>query len=113
MNLGRVDYASTTTPQGYRCNTCGAHGCKLWREYQTFLSHQKLSCCDCACASQKRDITTIDADGTVESDVGRTDTIGWCVPAVPTEDGFTFWGYTSVPRAGVEWWRKLPTRAPA
>lgn len=39
------------------------------------------------------DITTIDANGTVESDVGRTDTIGWCVPAVPTEDGFTFWGY--------------------
>lgn len=38
----------------------------------------------------------------------RTDQIGWRVPAVPTEDG-TYWGYTSVPTPGVDWWRKLPT----
>ena len=34
--------------------------------------------------------------------------IGWLVPAVPTEEGNTFWGYTSVPYQGVYWWDNLP-----
>lgn len=38
----------------------------------------------------------------------RTDQIGWRVPAVPTEGFMNFWGYTSVPSAGVKWWRNLP-----
>lgn len=112
MDLGPIDYTSTTPPAGYRCTTCGAHGCKLWREYQTFLEHQTLECCDCAGKSQQRDVSTIDAIGKRTDEHGlRTDTIGWRVPAVPTEDGSTFWGYTSVPSEGVDWWRRLPTRA--
>ena len=140
MELGPIDYTSTAPPPHYRCATCGAHGCKLWREYQTFLEHQSLSCCDCAGKSQGRDVSTIDAGGRIEHvhrrtrrqrrhtarhgyrgrrgarpvtgelGRGRTDTIGWRVPAVPTEDGSTFWGYTSVPDAGCAWWRRLPTR---
>ncbi len=39
----------------------------------------------------------------------RTDQIGWRVPAVPTEENDTYWGYTSVPTPGVEWWCRLPT----
>lgn len=113
MNIGPVDYASDTTPDGYRCGTCGATGCKLWREYQTFLEHQSLSCCDCAGASQKKDVSAIDAAGNIETDFGRCDQIGWRVPAVPTEEGGTFWGYTSVPEAGCAWWKRLPTRAPS
>lgn len=54
MNLGAIDYASSVAPRLYRCDTCGAHGCKLWREYQTFLDHQTLECCDCAAQSQKK-----------------------------------------------------------
>jgi hypothetical protein len=38
----------------------------------------------------------------------KTDQIGWRVPAVPTEDGDTFWGYTSVPQTGCDWWASLP-----
>lgn len=39
----------------------------------------------------------------------RSDQIGWRVPAVPTEsEVMNFWGYTSVPSAGVDWWRNLP-----
>lgn len=140
MNLGPVDYSSTTPPDGYRCTTCGRSGCKLWREYNTFLDHQTFECCDCAGKSQKKDVSGIDDRGRIESlyeltprqrrararrDTrgrrgarpvpaaeahGRTDTIGWRVPAVPTEDGSTFWGYTSVPQPGVEWWHRLPTR---
>jgi hypothetical protein len=30
------------------------------------------------------------------------------VGAVPTEDGSTFWGFSSVPTDGVGWWESLP-----
>jgi len=43
-----------------------------------------------------------------KSERQRTVQIGWRVPAIPTEDGDTFWGYTSVPQAGCDWWAKLP-----
>lgn len=43
-----------------------------------------------------------------KSEKERTDQIGWRVPAVPTQEGDTFWGYTSVPEDGCDWWRKLP-----
>jgi len=122
MNFGRVNYANTTPPALYRCTTCGAHGCKLWREYQTFADHTELVCCDCAGKSQDKDVSAIDADGRIKwfvkdadgrtHDMGRTDSIGLRVPAVPTEEGDTFWGYTSVPDAGVHWWKRLPTRMP-
>ena len=108
-----VDYASGKAPPDYKCTTCGAYGCKLWREYQTCADYTELVCCDCAGKSQGKDVSQIDADGVrpCEDARGGTDTIGWRVPAVPTEDGSTFWGYTSVPAAGVAWWRALPTRA--
>jgi hypothetical protein len=34
--------------------------------------------------------------------------IGWLVPAVPTVEGDTFWGYTSIPQEGCEWWYRIP-----
>ena len=117
MNLGTVDYAGRTPPAGYRCAECGAHGVKLWREYQTFVEHQVLRCVDCACRDQKKDATTVGEDGRrllVEYDWGReqtSDQIGWLVPAVPTAEGDTFWGYTSVPEDGCRWWYGLPLRA--
>lgn len=112
MNIGRVDYLSSVPPDGYKCTSCGANGRKLWREYQTCADYTELVCCDCAGKSQKTDVSRIDANGTIptEGDPSwRTDTIGWRVPAVPTEEGDTFWGYTSVPQLGVNWWRRLPT----
>lgn len=142
MNLGTVDYSSTVPPDGYRCTTCGAHGCKLWREYNTCADYTELVCCDCAGKSQSEDVSDIDADGKRGARLftytrrqrreaarwglrgrrgarsiprsamaGGTDQIGWRVPAVPTEEGDTYWGYTSVPEPGVQWWRLLPTRA--
>ncbi|HYX22465.1 MAG TPA: hypothetical protein VFA98_16595 [Thermoanaerobaculia bacterium] len=111
MNFGHFNYIDAAAPSGYKCQTCGAHGCKLWREYQTFADHTDLLCCDCAAKSQKKDVSTIDADGRrLTEEGGRTDQIGWFVPAVPTEEGDTYWGYTSVPETGCCWWRSLPTR---
>jgi hypothetical protein len=97
-------------PTSYRCGECGASGCKLWREYQTFLVHLSLYCARCAAKAQKKDISDMDQEGSyTDPDGFRCDQIGWLVPAVPTQENDTFWGYTSVPQPGVMWWRGLPT----
>lgn len=112
---GPVDYSKIETPAGYRCVKCGATGCKLWRLYNTFLSHQELTCAVCAAEAEKKDISTLDENGrrvTKESKIDpdfRTDKIGNRIPAVPTEEGDTYWGYTSVPEPGCVWWRRLPS----
>lgn len=106
-----VDYSSSSTPSSYTCGGCGKTGVKLWRDYQTFLDHQTLRCADCAAANQGKDISTMQQSGSYQSPDGfPTDQIGWLVPAVPTEENDTFWGYTSVPAAGCEWWARLPIR---
>ncbi len=125
-------FSYTATPKGYACSACGATNCKLWRQYQTFADNIELKCANCSGA----DVSTLDDDGNVESDlygpkgqpvhdlsgqfVGllgseecpmpRTDQLGGLMPAVPTEEGDTFWGYTSVPAAGCRWWRALPSK---
>lgn len=108
---GRVDYSVPTTPAGYRCAGCGAAGCKLWRDYAVFLEGVTLRCG--ACALREQGLSgSIDQQGQRADPLigGRlTDAIGWRVPAVLTEAGDTFWGYTSVPVAAVAWWRSLPT----
>jgi len=87
-------YADFKAPEGYKCK-CGKTGVKLWREYNTFLDQQTLYCVECACADQKKPMPE------------TGDQIGWLVPAVPTEDGDTYWGYTSVPIMGCIWWDRL------
>lgn len=94
---GRVDYARGGTPCDYRCRDCGATGCRLWRGYN--VSRGELRCTTCT-----------------EREEGRAwspdekHSIKWSVAAVPTEDGCGYWGYTSVPAAGVAWWERLPLR---
>jgi hypothetical protein len=97
-------YTDTDAPEGYACGECGARGVQLFREYSTFLHHQSLECRACALVSQ----------GKSEDDqaIKHTRTaIGWRVAAVPTEEGDTYWGYTSIPQAGVDWWKSLPESA--
>jgi len=112
--FGPVDY-SGGAPDGYVCSTCCAIGCKLWREYSKFLENQVLRCIDCAGKNQKKDVSNVDELGRIPWEYGHgaiqmTDEIGWLVPAIPTEDGITYWGYSSTPETGVDWWRRLPTR---
>lgn len=80
---------------GYKCADCGAEGVRLWREYQTFLDHPTLRCRACSEEHEGKDLSG--------------DQIGGLMPAVPSHDGETFWGYTSVPKAAANWWRSLPT----
>jgi hypothetical protein len=81
---------------GYTCGGCGAKGVKLWRDYQTFLDRQTLRCRRCCEAHEGKAVRE------------GSDQIGWSVPAVPTADGSTFWGYSSVPLAAASWWKALP-----
>ena len=100
MNIRPFEYSSTTTPEGYACS-CGAIGVRLFREYQTFLEHQRLTCAACIEKETGRAISRYD------------ESVNWKVAAVPTEDGSTFWGFLSIPKDGVEWWHRLPVHKPA
>jgi len=112
LNYGKVDYKVIVTPEAYVCTSCGAKHVKLWRQYQTFLNHIDLLCAECAAKNQTIDISTMDEHGLYLRDDSKhlTDQIGWLVPAVPTEEGDTFWGYSSVPLDGCTWWKSLPLK---
>lgn len=108
-----VDYSTSTTPPQYVCGNCGASGVKLWREYQNPTI--RLLCAACTAVDQGVDISSMAPDGTFDYDVSdgegvihRTDAIAWFTPAVPDEEGGSYWGRTSVPAAGVAWWERLP-----
>jgi len=97
-----MDYTELgATPWYYKCSKCGAEGCKLWRQAQTLASNIKLLCANCSEKNQHGEI-----------DDKHPSAIGWLVEAVPTEDGDTFWGRTSIPKDGCDWWDSLPTRPP-
>ena len=107
--------------QDYVCTSCKARGLKLWRDYNTIASACELKCAGCATPAQvtyeaksytdrDRDfLGALDADGMFMFRNG--DQLGGLVPAVPTPEGDTFWGYTSVPTEDVLWWYTLPTYA--
>ena len=103
-------YADGDVPKDYRCTECGAFGVKLWRQCNTF--HIRLFCACCALEDQGKD-GPVGNDGRRLCDIlghGRmTDQIGSLVPAVLDEECEAYWGYTSVPEEGCEWWRGLPT----
>lgn len=103
----------------YTCSGCQRSGLKLWRDYNTFLDHCELKCVECVTPAQveyeaknytekNRDfLGALDPDGLFMFRSG--DQLGGLVPAVPTPDGDTFWGYSSVPDEDVLWWYALPT----
>ena len=103
-------YWNESVPADYTCSHCGATSCKLWREYQT--EAPKLLCARCTAKDQDKDISSIDRDGRTKNApplVGRSDSIGWYIPAVPTEWPGNYWGYTMVPRVARDWWHHLKT----
>jgi len=104
-------YRNGDVPKDYKCSKCGAQGIKMWRQYNTFADHIELMCGQCALEDQGKK-GPLDDRGMRQSEVDneKTDQIGWLVPAIPTEDESTFWGYTSVPASGVRWWKALPTK---
>lgn len=89
------------TPENYKCSVCNASDVKLWRQYNTCADYIELMCRTCALKVQKETELSL-------SEFPGSDAIGWMVPAVPCDD--TYWGYTSVPKEGCDWWNALPGR---
>lgn len=109
-------YESGQVPSTYKCGRCGRTHVKLWRDYNTLLDYQELVCAPCIteeCKEKGEDRKCetnndgfhrwADPHGFEETDQAP----GTRMPAVPTEDNDTFWGYTSVPQSGVIWWNNL------
>ena len=110
MNFGTMDYTRSVPPSTYLCGRCGVFGCKLWREYNRAADYTELLCCDCAGRVENTDVRAIDAAGKTVWEHGVTHTIGWMVPAVPTENGTTYYSEGALPEVGLRWWTRLPTR---
>ena len=111
QNEINFSYVKNEIPQDYSCSNCGKHGIKLWRQYQTFACNIDLLCCDYDARNQKKKCKFSEDGKHFDKEVEMSiDQIGWLVPAVSTEENDTFWGYTSVPQDGVNWWKSLPLR---
>lgn len=94
------------TTINYVCGECNRGECKLWRLTHTSPKYQLLTCAKCI--TQKSNIA-IDQDGRCINKYGEhTHQILDLVPAVPTADFSTFWGYTGEPQDRVVWWENLP-----
>tara|TARA_Y100000310_G_scaffold125819_1_gene124551 strand:+ start:2445 stop:2789 length:345 start_codon:yes stop_codon:yes gene_type:complete len=108
-----IDYSNSSVPEEYVCSDCGVTNVKLWLPYHT--PKVELFCAPCGERNQRGhtfneiDLSTIDGNGTISCAGARTDALGWLVPAIPDEEGVGYWGYTSVPEAGVLWWQRLAT----
>lgn len=101
-------YSGNIFPNKYFCSKCGKTHVKLWRRNQSL--NPELLCAECASINQNKDISTMDKNGMYLGKLGKTDQIGWYIPAVPDEEGLGYWGYTSVPKEGVNWWKNLQNK---
>lgn len=115
-----VDYATGWVGDEYKCIDCGVHGIKLWRI--AACSCIQLRCIDCVGKKDNIDVSDVDENGTIlDPDfLIRTDQIGSMLSAIPDEfkiyygsstiPHISWWQYTCVPQAGIDWWEKLPLR---
>ena len=106
-------YVTGEVPETYKCQICGQTHVKLWRKSNTFLDQQTLVCASCLARmhtsiSPKFVKTKQGFLWTHKNRSQPSDQLGDFLPAVPTEDNSTFWGYTAVPQAGCQWWKNLP-----
>ena len=108
-------YAAGEVPKTYKCQICGATHVKLWRKYQAFVEDNTLVCASCLSQMHTQGkfmpvFRDTQHGGSWTDKFGQniSDSIGDFVPAVPTEENDTFWGYSSVPKEGCAWWNKLP-----
>lgn len=99
----------------YSCDNCGSSGLKLWRDYNAFLSHQTLTCVPCLMKSfdPSKDRSELDEYRVLDDSgnftfSGGTE-INGKIPAVLTEDGTTFYGFTSGSDTAYRTWYSLPT----
>ena len=104
---GELTVFTSTAPPQYACSNCGATGCKLWRLLMP--PHVPLACARCAASGQTMEISDMDSRGFWEGPQGRTDQIGWFIPALPKRPSFhEFWSPVAAPLQDRLWWAGLP-----
>lgn len=93
----------------YKCEQCGTAGVKLWR-----LPHHAAGLKCNVCLGVEVDAegcAALEPIGGISFHGQTSDQIKGWLPAVPTEsDDLGYWGYSSVPIRGVDWWKKLPSK---
>lgn len=104
-----MKYSDPGVPAKYKCGKCGVSGIRLWREAATFSPD--IFCATCGCEWEKVK-PEFDENGKLPGLCGPGDHLGNLVPAVPDEEGLGYWGYTSVPKEGCDWWYALPIFPP-
>ena len=108
-----VSHLKLSIPNDYVCINCGKSGVKLWRVYTAPKNfwrfrkgygcfHKLLYCVTCVEKDQKSK-HKLDLPYPEYSD-----RIGKYVPAIPTEDGISYWMYSKIPAEGKKWWESLP-----
>lgn len=108
--LGPVDFGGDAPPPpGYRCLLCGASGVRLWREYNCIATAITLHCFDCAILKNGGTEKQYRFERGEHYTPDDSEIAG-LVAAIPTAEGDTFWGYSSVPAEGCVWWRSLSPR---
>lgn len=118
----RVVYGSGLRLPDYFCGGCNKgreRMVKLWRLYNTMVSHQQLRCVDCASRQQGLDPALVREDGTSpDTKYGTgvvTTLIGSMWTAAYPSDVVNgridnYWGRSGAPAPAVAWWRALPLR---
>lgn len=103
----KTDYNSDAVAPDYRCAECGVTGVKLWRLWIIGAWH--ITCARCTAAPKQIDISGMTPHGQIPGRyIPLTDQLNDRIPAIPTEKGDTWCGYTTVPQAGIAWWCRLP-----
>ncbi len=105
MTVATLITIKTTFTVDYRCSKCRQGGVKLWRlphGAKCSKTGAELLCALCLVPD-----LSVDQYGRMRTEWGDSDQVNDWLPAVPSGD--TFWGYSSVPKCDVDWWRALPT----
>lgn len=110
MVTQRIDYSKPPRFNNYHCASCAAGGVKLWRLVYAANTTIGLKCARCLASAAGASTTQISPDRLARI----TDAIdpGQVEPAIPADmDGgaaYAYWGVSSVPQAGLDWWQSLP-----
>ena len=105
--IKNLNYSKPLIPVDYRCDDCLKHGVRLWRQLAMKTSDTPLLCSFCA---EERERSWREENW--KSLFNRTfgTSIGNFVPAIPIEGQNSFWGNTSIPEKGFNWWKNLPVK---
>ena len=113
------EYQAFLNNQSLLCLTCACleqktmrkpteDGCSLYTGKVHYWYRTATSQPDCWNGYDPKDGPPQEAIET-KTERERSDQIGWRIPAIPTKENDTYWGYTSVPQEGCDWWYRLPT----